>query len=525
MLVCKNCNIEYEEGKKFCKHCGEPLAPKEEPLTTQKKKKKVEEENPDGKLFCPVCKIIYEFGSSCIQCGSPLGRQVPTGEDDEAEAAQGAGPEEKGPPVRTFQGPQIEAFRARLICPSCKITYERGDFCIECGSALLPQIPSQAKEEPKISSIAEVDGKPLQVQTTQEHVAEAPRKKLVCPTCGIIYERGNSCIRCGSSLVTQIPSQEKEKPKSSDAEAIPSSSPPKISEEISKMDLEQDLTLASTELPLPSPKEQDLGPSQPAKRKKIATSLEEIFQDDSLEQPPAGKVTDHVEKRVSPAKKPKRDYRRLFMEVGGMAVMALAGGYLLWSVFSPSTAKPPESKALTSTITSTKSTVNQILPSSSSAAHPAVTVKEPGGFKSREESSTPSKETTPSSLSPPEDSKTPSAEIREIRSIKALLEHVRQANLQKDIDLFISCYASDFRELDGRRRATLAYWEKFNYVDLSYDLKNPSISAETAKARVEWVIKTSSKSGGHPQENKSVLDVIFKKEEGGWKIKEVKLTK
>jgi ketosteroid isomerase-like protein len=56
-------------------------------------------------------------------------------------------------------------------------------------------------------------------------------------------------------------------------------------------------------------------------------------------------------------------------------------------------------------------------------------------------------------------------------------------------------------------------------------LKDPSVSAETAKARVEWVIKTSSKSGGRPQENKSVLDVIFKKEEGGWKIKEVKLTK
>jgi ketosteroid isomerase-like protein len=57
---------------------------------------------------------------------------------------------------------------------------------------------------------------------------------------------------------------------------------------------------------------------------------------------------------------------------------------------------------------------------------------------------------------------------------------------------------------------------------LSYDLKDPSISAETAKARVEWVIKTSSKAGGRPQENKSVLNVTFKKEEGGWKIKEVK---
>jgi ketosteroid isomerase-like protein len=109
-----------------------------------------------------------------------------------------------------------------------------------------------------------------------------------------------------------------------------------------------------------------------------------------------------------------------------------------------------------------------------------------------------------------------------MRNIKTLLENIRQANLQKDIDLFISCYASDFENLQGRKRATLAYWERFNYLDLSYDLKDSSISVETAKARVEWLIKTSSKGGGRPQQNKSILDVTFKKEGGGWKIKEVK---
>jgi ketosteroid isomerase-like protein len=146
-------------------------------------------------------------------------------------------------------------------------------------------------------------------------------------------------------------------------------------------------------------------------------------------------------------------------------------------------------------------------------------------LKGGEEGSTVSKEATPSPLSPPDDSQTSSTEIREIRSIKALLEHIRQANLQKDIDLFVSCYASDFRNLDARKRATLAYWEKFNYVDLIYDLKNSSVSGETAKARVEWLIKTSPKSGGRPQENRSILDVTFKKEGGGWRIEEVKAAK
>jgi hypothetical protein len=482
MLVCKNCNIEYEDGKKFCKHCGDPLVPKVESISTSKKAKRTEEENSDGRLICPTCKIVYEFGSSCIQCGSPLGRRIPPEAEEEPETARRTESEEKGSPVQTSQ-----------------------------------EIPSQTKDEPNISRNSGVEEKPLQVQTVQEQLAEVPRKKLICPTCGIIYERGDSCVRCGSSLVPQTPSQEKEKPKSTDAGATPSTSPPKAAEEISGMDLDQDLLVVPKQPPLSSPKGPELGVSQPVKRKEIGISLEELFQDKPLEQQPPKKATDHAEKRVSSPRKPKKDYRRLFLEVGGITIMVLAGGYFLWSVYFNLIAKGPGPKGLTS-----KDAVSQVLPSSSSTANPATTATESGGLKDTEEGSTISKEAIPPPFSFPDASKTPSTEIREIRNIKTLLESIRQANLQKDIDLFISCYASDFGNLEGRKKATLAYWEKFNYVDLSYDLKDPSISVETAKARVEWLIKTSSKAGGRPQENKSILDVTFTKEDGGWKIKEVK---
>jgi ketosteroid isomerase-like protein len=476
MLVCKNCNVEYEEGTRFCKHCGDPLVAKEESVTTPKKIKKAEEENSDGKLICPVCKIVYEFGSSCIQCGSPLGRHMLPEGKEESETPHRTGPGEK-----------------ESLFPTSK------------------EIPSQKKEEPEIPRKSVVEGKTLQVQTIQEQMTEAPRKKLICPDCGIIYERGTSCVRCGSSLVPQIPSQEKEKPKSSDAGAGPSTSPPKASEEISKMDVGQDLVGATMQPPLPSPKEKDLGLSQQVKRKKIATSLEELFQDESLEQEPPKKATGQVEKRVSFAKKPKRDYRRLFLEVGGMVIIALAGGYFLWSVLHP------EPKSLTS-----KDAVGQVFPSSSSTADPATTAAESRGFKNTEESSTVSKEAVPPSLFGSDNSKTSPSEIGEIRNIKTLLEDIRQANLEKNIDLFISCYATDFKDREGKRNTTLAYWKRFDYVDLSYDLKDASISGDTARAKVEWLIKTSSKAGARPQENKSILDVLFTREEGGWKIKEVK---
>jgi uncharacterized protein YbaR (Trm112 family) len=517
MLVCKNCNIEYEEGRKFCKHCGDPLAPKLEPISTQKKVNRVEEEISDGKLICPNCKIIYEFGSSCIQCGSALGREIPRTAKEEPETARRTESEEEPPPV-TSQEKEIAAPRTQLICPTCKMIYEHGDSCIKCESALIPQIPSQAMEEPKTSRTSEVEEKPFQVQTNQEQLIEAPRKKLICPTCKIIYERGSSCVRCGSSLVLQGSTQDKEKPKSSDTEVSPSTSPPKASEHISDLDLDQDLVVAPKQPPLSGLKGQELGAIQRVNRKEIETSLEEeLFRDQSPEQQLNRKTSDHVEKRVTSLKRRERDYRRLFLEVGGITIMVLAGGYFLWSVYSHIITKEPEPKAPTS-----KGAVNQILPSSSSSTNPATTGRESGELKNKEESASISKEGIPVPLSLPDTPKTPSTGIQEMRNIKTLLENIRQANLQKDIDLFISCYASDFENLQGRKRATLAYWERFNYLDLSYDLKDSSISVETAKARVEWLIKTSSKGGGRPQQNKSILDVTFKKEGGGWKIKEVK---
>jgi hypothetical protein len=64
--------------------------------------------------------------------------------------------------------------------------------------------------------------------------------------------------------------------------------------------------------------------------------------------------------------------------------------------------------------------------------------------------------------------------------------------------------------------------EKFQLPYLSYDLKRHSLLDNTLNAKVEWRIKFSPKAGGSAQESETVLDVTFKKEYDGWKIKEVK---
>ncbi len=539
MPVCTSCNIEYEEGKKFCNYCGGSLTPKSEPMSAPKKVNRADEEKSEGKLFCPQCKITYEFGSSCIQCGSPLGRQAPSQAKEEPEAGRGIESEQKLPPVETSQKQKIEASRGKLICPSCKIIYEGGTTCMKCESALVPQTSVQTNGAPEISSGSEVEGKPVQVQTMEEQlvaefVVETPRKKLICPSCKIIYERGTSCVRCGSALVPQTASKEKEKPKSSDIEFnLPPSEPdgledaffqkgPTVLPETSDRGPGSAPEQPSLFSP-PSPKEKDSDVTERGKKRESRTTPaqelgleEDFFQDETPEKPVAKKSKDDLHKRVSLLDKLKKDYRRLGIEVGSIIIMVFAGGYLLWSVYSYFTKpKPPEPRA-----TISKEVAIQTLPSSSSSTPPAAPVAESRESKNTEGPAPLSTSPVPPPL--PEPSKTPSAESQEVGSIKTLLENVRQSNLKKDIDLFVSCYASDFENMEGRKRATIAYWEKFNYLDLSYDIRNLSISAETAKARVEWLIKTSSKGGGQYQENKSVLDVAFKKEEGRWKIKEVK---
>ena len=536
MPVCVSCNIEYEEDKKFCNYCGGPLTSKTEPISASKKTNRADEEKTDGKLVCPQCKITYEFGSSCIQCGSPLGRQTPPQAMEEPQPAHRNESGEKLPPVETSHEQQIQTPRKKLICPTCKIIYEHGEVCIKCDSALVPETSAQTNGEPKISSGTEVEEKALRVETLQEQLAETPRKKLICPSCKIIYERGTSCVRCGAALVPQTPSKEKEKPKSSDIEFDLSPSEPDGLEDVFLPRGSTEPSVASgqgpgaapEQPPPPSPKGQDPAATERGKRRepRITSALETELEEEyphpgTSEKPIAKKSADDSYKRVTLLSKLKKDYRRLGIEVGSVIIMFLAGGYLLLSVYSYfAKPKPPEPGAPIS-----KNVAVQTPPGSSSSTPPAITVAESGESKSTDERSSIPKEATPALFSPPEASKPPSAETQEVGSIKTLLENVRQSNLKKDIDLFVSCYASDFENLEGRKRATLAYWEKFNYLDLSYDVRDLSVSVETAKARVEWLIKTSSRGGGQSQQNKSVLDVAFKKEDGRWKIKEVKPAK
>jgi ketosteroid isomerase-like protein/RNA polymerase subunit RPABC4/transcription elongation factor Spt4 len=354
-----------------------------------------------------------------------------------------------------------------LICMNCHIEYEEGtDFCPQCGGPLV------AKEKP----------------SGQEGVSKAEEKKtetrLICPKCKLLYERRTTCIRCGAPLVKQTDLQEREESKSPQAPESKKEEPKKEEPRKEPPQVEPPRR-QPVETPREKPKpsyadevEKEPPPPQPSER------------------PSPKKLPEDMGKIVTPPAKGIKSFLRLPLGVLSIVILIAAALYFFWSQYSYFTAKPSR-------------------PAKPSGPGPISSEQATGSSGT----STPTDRTAP--VAEPQEKVISPSETWEVEKIKELLEKIRRANFRKDIDLFMSCYSTDFKDREGRERTTLKYWDNFNYLALSYDLKSHSISGDSAKARVEWLIRIVPRMGGQGQESKTLLDVMLKKEDNDWKIKEV----
>jgi len=206
----------------------------------------------------------------------------------------------------------------------------------------------------------------------------------------------------------------------------------------------------------------------------------------------------------------------------GLIIVILIGGYFIWSIYSHFTPKKPDAN-----VPPSKESTNLLSPRPATPTKPLTPLIEPKVADDKKLDKKPSiseKETivSPPTHSPPIVSKTSLSSEKEIEHIKKLFENIREANLKKNVDLFMSCYSVTFKDREGKKRETLKNWENFTYINLSYTLREHSISGDTAGVIIEWVIRFSPKAGGKPQESKTVLDVTLNKEPDGWKIKNIK---
>ena len=379
-----------------------------------------------------------------------------------------------------------------LFCKKCQIEYEDDRrFCGQCGSFLI-------RKEEALPDL----------EDTENPTEEKPKEKFICPDCKIIYEKTKTCIRCGVEVVLLSSFQAKE-----EFETVQEPDAGKESPQV--LTTREWLEEPSQHLSCPICNRVYLqgksclkcgaglvpqGPFREEQNRKKTTLREDkkpeitppypsefekaFFQEETSDQKtPKGTVEEQIKKGRF-ARKIKKDYPRIFLNWSGIAIICIAAGYLLWSTYSH--------------IVITKSDSSTIPPSKEKASSLAL---------------------APSVIPPSSSSPTEAEEIEKIRNV---LENIRKANLGKDIDLFLLCYSKDFKDREGKKKSTLESWENFNFLDLAFDLGTPSVSGNMVRARVEWLVRFSPKSGGQPQESKSILDVVFKKEDGAWKIGEIK---
>jgi ketosteroid isomerase-like protein/ribosomal protein L40E len=398
-----------------------------------------------------------------------------------------------------------------VICPQCSIEHDPGEeFCRKCGKFLL------TVEDPP-------------------PVGEKTMVKLICPRCQVLYRKGNYCRKCGSLLMQRTSSQE------AFVQPLGKNSAKRWSKEwrrILKEEKELESCMTKLETQRDHISSDVLNPvflryknrleSLSPLHQEVETVLESIRKRASEE-------TDFLENELKPIQKRLEEFQSLRkLSAITKADFVREKKELRREIGSRERGLKKQRQILSllpnktgGNIASSRSTGNFVRPRTAIAAIVIIILIIAGAsflWPRPSPNRTPigKEEITPPSPPPSSPRSSAVAEESEPEKIRSLFESIKQANLKKNIDLFMSCYSRDFSDREGKRLDALETWGFFNYVDLSYDLKKQTISGDSAHVRLEWLIQIVKKTGGKQEDRRTLLDATLKKEDGRWKIIEIK---
>jgi hypothetical protein len=398
-----------------------------------------------------------------------------------------------------------------VICPQCNIEYEPGEeFCKKCGKFLLA-----------------VEESPLEEGKTE--------LKLICPRCKVVYKKGNYCRKCGSLLMKGIPSQIMA------AHPLEKKSVRRQSREWLKL-LREEKELESCMSNLEGQRERvssDILRPIFNRYKDQLESLSPLHQEIEMElesvRKSASEEIDFLEKELKPIQKRLEEFQSLYKLGAITRTDFLREKKELRREIKSKERDLKKYRHIQSllpnkmggNLVSSGLSRNLLRPSTLLTASIVMLLIVAGAYllwQKRAPSMEPTSKviaTSPTPL-PPLQRASSGREYQEVEKIKSLLENIKQANLKKNIDLFMSCYSRDFSDREIKRLDTLETWGFYNYHALSYDLKKQTIAGDTANVRLEWLIQISKKAGGQPEDKRTLMDVTLKREDGHWKIKEIK---
>jgi hypothetical protein len=104
----------------------------------------------------------------------------------------------------------------------------------------------------------------------------------------------------------------------------------------------------------------------------------------------------------------------------------------------------------------------------------------------------------------------------------SLLNRVREAQYQKDLQLFLSSYAPTMPELAKKRELALAIWQRFDYLDMHYHVSELAAAGATAiRGKITWDIKARDRKTAAIRAFAKSYRVEFSKQSGQWLISDL----
>jgi len=399
------------------------------------------------------------------------------------------------------------------ICPQCGVEYDTGqEFCRKCGSLLLTEEEGVPREE-KTEII------------------------LICPKCRVLFKEGNYCKKCGSLLVRGIQFL------GNTIELLGKRSIKKWSKEWMRLfedKKELELCLSKFETQRGRISSDNFDPiflRYQDQLKGFSSLHQEIEAEVEFIRKRASEEIEFSERELKPLRKRLEVFQFLYHRDAITKADFLREKIEIRKEIKSNERSLKRNRQIVSLLPdkvgesspSSRLTRNLLRPLTLITASVIFILMSAGGYflwqwHSQDDRpiSTESIASPLPPLPPPSPDVVIDTQEVEKTKIRSLLENIRQANLRKDIDLFMSCYSEDFNGRERKRLDTLETWKQVNYLDLSYDLKKQTISDNTANVRLEWLIRISSRAGGQLQDNRILMDITLKRQDGGWKIKEIK---
>jgi hypothetical protein len=123
--------------------------------------------------------------------------------------------------------------------------------------------------------------------------------------------------------------------------------------------------------------------------------------------------------------------------------------------------------------------------------------------------------------SPPQTSRE-SKTMLEGEKVREILEQIRQAQLTKDINLFLKAYAPSFPNLNQKKGSVLKTWQQYDYLDLRFQVENiHQKDAHTIVARVTWDITLREVRSRKKRTVVKNFTVHFSNSSGKWLLQEL----